>query len=163
MAKLDLLIHAWDQAHWELTQAFIGLTDEDLWRRPHPKLLSIGELAGHIIYWESDKFTGFLPEDSPHYIDSDLRDPGFRYYTTEVDEPVSLEMGVEEILAEIARVHSHTKQALLELDPDKDDYIPGQTQATWGFYLEYTGFHIAYHTGQAYSVRHLMGHTTTDN
>jgi len=24
-------------------------------------------------------------------------------------------------------------------------------------------FHVAYHTGQAYSVRHLLGHETEDN
>ena len=34
---------------------------------------------------------------------------------------------------------------------------------TWASYLRYRAFHAAYHAGQAYSVRHIFGHKTTDN
>ncbi|MEA2552859.1 MAG: hypothetical protein QOJ65_1035, partial [Fimbriimonadaceae bacterium] len=53
MAKLDQLIKAWDEGQWEFSLAFEGLADEDVWRRPHPQLLSIGELAGHIAFWDA--------------------------------------------------------------------------------------------------------------
>ena len=56
MANLDLLVKAWDTAHWEFTQVFEGLADEDVWRRPDPRILSVGELAGHIAYWEAVMF-----------------------------------------------------------------------------------------------------------
>jgi hypothetical protein len=52
MANLELLIKALDTAHWELGEAFKGLSDEDVWKRPHPRLLSVGELASHIAFWE---------------------------------------------------------------------------------------------------------------
>ena len=31
-----------DHAIWEMSEAFDGLQDGDLWVRPHPRLLSIG-------------------------------------------------------------------------------------------------------------------------
>ena len=43
----------WDEAHREFAIACEGLADEDLWTRPEPRLLSVGELAGHIAYWQA--------------------------------------------------------------------------------------------------------------
>jgi hypothetical protein len=163
MAKLDLLIKAWDEGHREFAIATEGLSDDDLWKRPHPKLLSVGELAGHLAYWQAQKATGHLPAGSPKKIEGILVDPVFSYYTTEVSHPVELKIGVAEMLKELMRVHDEAKNVVLELDPNASDPIPGESRATWGFYLEYMSFHVAYHTGQAYSVRHLLGHETTDN
>jgi hypothetical protein len=42
--------------------------------------------------------------------------------------------------------------------------IPGDPSGfTYGSYLEYAVFHTAYHVGQMYSVRHLLGEQTPDN
>jgi len=162
MAKLDLLIQAWDEGHREFAIALEGLSDEDLWRRAHPRLLSVGELAGHITYYEA---IGHIAEDSSSQIVSPLADPAFRYYTDEVEKPVVFEMGVDELLKEVARVHEESKRVVLELDPDAADKVSSKTFAgwSWAYYLQYRVFHIAYHTGQIYSVRHLLGHSTTDN
>lgn len=161
MAKMDLLIHAWDEAHREFGIALEGMPDEDLWKRPHPRLLSVGELAGHVIYWESKKGSDHLPEESR--IKSPIIEDGFSYYTDEVDKPVTKNIGVAELWKEAQRVHEEAKKNVLALDPGYDDKVAPDSRIPWGFNVEYTAFHIAYHTGQIYSARHLLGHTTTDN
>jgi uncharacterized damage-inducible protein DinB len=80
-----------------------------------------------------------------------------------VDKPLSLDMGVEALYAEVKRVHEACKAHVLETRPDLTSTLPGREDWTWGYALEYMAFHIAYHTGQMYSVRHLMGHETSDN
>ncbi len=163
MAKLDLLIGAWDEGHREFAIALEGLADEDLWRRPHPNLLSIGENAGHVTYYESERSGMHLPEGSPERISGPLVDPEFKYYTHQLSHPVVKGMGVAELVAEVARVHEEAKKMVLAIDPAFDEAIPGQKWWTWGTNIQYAVFHVSYHTGQVYSVRHLMGHTPTDN
>jgi len=167
MASLDLLFKAWDVAHWEFTLAFEGLSDEDLWKRPHPRLLSVGELAGHLAYWEA---VGVTPAEAGGKVDlehvsikSPLVDNAFRYYTNSENSPASLPIGCAEVLQELKRVHEEAKAEMTKNNPDSADIIPGFKENTYGQVMEYRVFHVAYHTGQAYSVRHLLGHTTTDN
>ncbi|MEO7717559.1 MAG: DinB family protein, partial [Capsulimonas sp.] len=126
-------------------------------------LLSVGELAGHVAYWQGVWVTGG-GEDRPDLatlpIQSPLLDHGFRYYTSNVTEPYSLELSTAQVLEELMLVHEAAKAAVA--DKEKDEACPGQW-GTWGNIVQYQAFHVAYHTGQAYSVRHLMGHETEDN
>lgn len=165
MAKLQALIDALDEGHREFGFALAGLADDKVWVRPHPKLLSIGELAGHIAQWEAVRTTGESPKPDLALlpIKSILLDPRFAYYTSNVEEPVTLNLGAVALGEEVARVHTEAKAALLRLDPDGSDQVPGWGRWTWGYSLQYMAFHIAYHTGQAYSVRHLLGDTPEDN
>ncbi|HVT11645.1 MAG TPA: DinB family protein [Fimbriimonadaceae bacterium] len=163
MSTLAPLIEAWDEAHREFAIALEGLSDEDLWKRPHPRLLSVGELAGHVAYWQGVWVTGG-GNDHPDLdrlpIKSLLLNDGFRYYTSQVGHPFSVELGTAEILAEVMRVHEAAKAVVAGFA--KEDPYPGQW-GTWGNLVQYQAFHVAYHTGQAYSVRHLLGHETEDN
>lgn len=166
MANLDLLVKAWDSAHWEFSLVFEGLSDEDVWMRADPRLLSVGELAGHIAFWEA---VGFLPAAAGGEVDvakfaikSPLVDRGFRYYTSSADQPVKLAISSAEVLSELKRIHEEAKIEFLKDSPDSDAPTPGG-KMTYGQVLEYRAFHVAYHCGQAYTVRHLLGHTTTDN
>jgi hypothetical protein len=167
MANLDLLVKAWDTAHWEFTQVFEGLADEDVWKRPDPRILSVGELAGHIAYWEAVMFmpavAGGKPDLSLATTQGPLVDPAFRYYSSSENNPFSLSLGTAEVLKEVERVHQSAKAALNAGAHDSEELIPGLDKTTYGFVLEYRGFHVAYHCGQAYTVRHLLGHKTTDN
>lgn len=156
MAKLDLLIAALDMGHWELGEAFKGLPDEDVWKRPHPRLWSVGEQATHIAYWEDMGATG-ATSDSP------LVKQYARYYTSSLGEPLVLEFGAEALYREVERVHESAKAAIVALDPDGEDRNPHRTEWTWRQAVEYLAFHVAYHTGQIYSARHVMGHETVDN
>src|SRR2546427_12066391 len=47
-----------EEGYFEVGEAFRGLADENVWKRPAERLLSVGELAGHIAYWEAVKLAG---------------------------------------------------------------------------------------------------------
>ncbi len=165
MASLIAVVDAWDMGHWEFGEALDGLADADLWRRPAPGLWSIGELMGHMAYWEATRFTGPVVEGDPR---GALVDARFRYYDPSVPEPVVLPIGVAEAAAQLGAVHAAAAKVVREADPDSEDK-PGEgivgmwDGATWGDLVKYMAFHVGYHTGQAYSARHLMGHATKDN
>jgi uncharacterized damage-inducible protein DinB len=162
MSTLAPLIEAWDEAHREFAIAMGGITDDDLWKRAHPRLLSVGELAGHIAYWQAVWTLGggnASPDLEQLPIKSPLLDNAFRYYTTNVEGAFAVQLGPSQVLEEVARVHDAAKAAVATLG--KDD--PHPQWSTWGNLVQYQAFHVAYHTGQVYSVRHLLGHVTEDN
>jgi uncharacterized damage-inducible protein DinB len=163
MSTLALLFEAWDEAHREFAIALEGLSDEDLWRRAHPRLLSVGELAGHVAYGQAIWTMGpggDRPKVEQVSITSPLLNEAFRYYLLNVDHPFQVEMGTDEVLKEITRIHQAAKIAAA--DKGKNEPYPGHW-GTWGNLIQYQVFHVAYHTGQVYSVRHLLGHETEDN
>ena len=163
MSDLKVLIDAWDEAHREFAIALGDLSDEDLWRRAHPRLLSVGELAAHIAYWQAVWVTGggnMNPDLSQLPIKSPLVDQAARYYTSSVDHAFVTDLSTTQVLEEVGRVHDAAKAAVSGFQ--MEDKYPGQW-GTWGNLVQYQVFHVAYHTGQAYSVRHLMGHQTEDN
>lgn len=156
MATLDLLLKALDSAHWELSEAFQAFPDEDLWKRPYPQLLSVGELAAHIAYGEASSFLG-------DHFESPLVSAVASYYTSNVQTPYSLDLSAEQVLQEVKRVHEVCRSWFISNPRDSEEQSPYREGWTWGYVLEYQTFHVAYHTGQIYSVRHLLGHETVDN
>ncbi|MBC8064950.1 MAG: DinB family protein [Chlorobia bacterium] len=162
MSTLAPLIGALDEGHREFAIALGGLSDEDLWKRPHPRLLSVGELAGHIAYGQAVWMLGDgadRPDLKDLPIQSPLLDQASRYYLTNVDQEVVLDLTTAQVLEEVAKVHEAAKAVLAKKGEDD----PHPYWRTWGNLVQYQAFHVAYHTGQAYSVRHLLGHETEDN
>lgn len=166
MLRLQHLFEAWTESHRELQIALHGLTDQHLWTRPHQNLLSIGELAGHIAFCEAALVTKRWDAQSrtePIPISSPLVDHRFGYYTSILHEPVALVLSAADLATEISSVHDRASQIVFDLDPSGKDLANGSDRATWENVLQYMGFHVAYHTGQIYAVRHLLGHETEDN
>lgn len=160
MSFLESQSQAWDSAHWEYTLVFENLADEDLWRRAHPNLLSVGELTAHVCYG----LLSHAQRYNPNFVfESPLMAPQVRYYLHNVSQPLVLPMTVAELEAEFDRVQKAAKAALLELDYTRETPMENGPGDTFGQLADYMVFHVAYHTGQAFSVRHLMGHTTNDN
>ncbi len=166
-AQLKML----DLCYFEVTEAFKGLSDENVWRRPAPRLLSVGELAGHVAYWEAVRFCGESPDggSSRDLSDCKLKSPlladGFGYYTETLGTLPSgehLKMKAQEVLEELQRIHSEAMACLKAFDPGEENKPP-HWHSDYGDLLNYVAFHIAYHTGQMYSVRHLLGESTPDN
>jgi hypothetical protein len=173
---LDLL----EQDYFEMKEAFGGLADENVWKRPVEGLLSVGELAGHVAYWEAVRLAGEgqavslagegsepdtdLPKSR---ISSPLVDPRFRYYPTTLATPPSeqhLAMTAEQVCNELLRVHEEAVAHFRALNPDLESPVPGWPEYwTYGTSLKYLVFHVGYHVGQMYSVRHLLGEQTPDN
>lgn len=156
-----------EQGYYEVKFAFEGLADENVWKRPAEGLLSVGELAGHMAYWEAVRLAGEGEDLAKCRVSSPLIDHRFSYYPTTLATPPSeqhLAMTAEQVCQELLRAHEEAVAYFKAQNPDPDTRIPGcPTGFTYGEYLKYAGFHIAYHTGQMYSVRHLLGEETPDN
>lgn len=162
MSFLDSQSQAFDTACWEFSLVFEDLSDDDLWRRAAPSLLSVGELTCHMTY----ALVRFASKIDPECgLDSVMaREESVGYYLYSVDRPLALDLSVAEVAAEFDRVQKAAKAVFLACPAHREDALsfegPGRT---FGDFADYMVFHIAYHTGQAFSVRHLMGHRTNDN
>lgn len=161
MSFLQSQSSAWDAAFWEFSLVFEEMEDADLWRRPHPRLVSVGELVAHVVY-ALESYAAKL--DSGYPADSPLRIHEARYYLHNVETPIVLELTVAQAAAELDRVQRAVKDVFLKSAHSRADALtfegPGRT---FGEFADYMIFHAAYHTGQAFSARHLMGHATNDN
>lgn len=155
MEKLEFLIKNLDCAIWELSEAFRDFPEEDLWKRPSPELLSVGELAVHIAYGELNTF---FPDMS-----TELNIRTSSYYPYNLPNQVVLNLTSQQLFEEVKRVHEACKAKMLEMNPNLSERNTNRPDWTWEYSFIYQGFHIAYHTGQIYSVRHLLGHVTPDN
>ena len=162
-ASLKLL----ELGYYEVEFAFEGLADENVWKRPTEGLLSVGELAGHMAYWEAVRLAGEGEDLEKCRVRSLLIDPRFRYRPTTLETSPSeahRAMRAEQVYSELLRVHTESLAHFKALNPDPDTRIPGDPSGfTYREYLEYAVFHTAYHTGQMFSVRHLLGEETPDN
>ena len=79
-------------------------------------------------------------------------DARFRYYPVTLATPPSerhLAMSADQVWGDLLRVHEEAVAHFRALNPDPATRIPGcPTGFTYGEFLEYAVFHIAYHTGQ---------------
>lgn len=157
--------------YYEVGEAFKGLADEHVWKRPAERLLSVGELAGHIAHWEAVRLAGEggkpWPDPAKCRVKSPLIDSRFRYYGITLANPPSeqhLAMTGEQVCTELLRVHQEAVAHFRALNPDPASHPPGwESWWTYGEFVKYLAFHVSYHTGQIYSVRHLLGEETPDN
>lgn len=169
---LEAYLEILAEGYYEAKFAFEGLADENIWKRPAEGLLSVGELAGHIAYWEAIRLAcegGEKPEPdlSKCRVSSPLIDHRFAYYPGTIDTPPSeqhLAMTAQQVCQELVRVHEESVAYFKTLNPDLKSTPPGYApNYTYGAFVKYAAFHVAYHTGQMYSVRHLLGEKTPDN
>ena len=132
-AYLDLL----EESYYELKFAFDGLKDEHVWKRPSPELLSVGELAGHIAYWEAVKLAGEggvpLPSPDKCKVVSPLIDQRFSYYTSNREiypSELHLAMKADEVYAELLRIHTKAVSYFKELNVDLQAHPAGWPEST---------------------------------
>ena len=59
---LEACLKLLELGYYEVKFAFEGLADGNVWKRPAPGLLSVGELAGHIAFWEAVRLAGDGPD-----------------------------------------------------------------------------------------------------
>lgn len=164
---LELYLKQLDGCYFELSEAFKGLKDENVWKRPAPGLLSVGEIAGHIAYWEAVRMAGEGEDPSKCKIESPLIDSRFSYYSSNLEMPPSddlLALTAKQVQNELERTHREAVSHFRELNPDLST-APHHYPESFSYrsMLEYRIFHISYHIGQIYSARHLLGEETVDN
>jgi hypothetical protein len=155
--------------YYEVKFAFEGLADDHVWKRPAPGLLSVGEIAGHVAFWEAVRLAGEGEDPEKCRVSSPLIDPRFRYLPDTLETPPTeqhLAMTAEQVCGELLRVHGEAVAHFKALNPDPESKLPGSfagMEWTYGAAVEYLAFHVAYHTGQMFSARHLLGEETPDN
>lgn len=173
----DAYLEILEEGYFEAKIAFDDLADENVWKRPAPGLLSLGELAGHIAYWEAIRLAGeggtptevgfMQPDLSKCQVSSPLIDTQFAYYTATINTLPSeahRAMTAEQVCHEMVRVHEEAVAHFRAFDPDLKSTPTGWPPPwTYRSFLTYLAFHVAYHTGQIYTVRHLLGDTPPDN
>ena len=166
-AYLDVL----ELGYYEVKEAFAGLADANVWKRPAEGLLSVGELAAHVAYWEAVRLAGEGGEQPPDLakcrVSSPLIDHRFGYYPTTIATPPSerhLAMTAEQVCQEFLRVHEESVADFKARNPALESTPLGwPSNYTFTQFLKYAAFHVSYHTGQMYSARHLLGEETPDN
>ena len=171
---VEALLAVLEEGYYEAKIAFEGLADENVWKRPDDRLLSVGDLAGHIAYWEAVRLAGEdsggeepEPDLEKCRVSSPLIDHRFAYYPMTVATPPSQEqlaMTAEQVCNELLRVHNESVAYFKAQNPDLNSRPPGWLpHHTYRASLSYAAFHVAYHTGQMHSVRHLLGQAPPDN
>jgi hypothetical protein len=173
---LETYLKLLDLDFFELGEAFKGLKDENVWRRPAEGLLSVGEIAGHITYWHCLRLAGdggfSVPDMESEWPESPISSPlinnRFRYFNPSISLSPSAEhkaMTAQQVYDEVIRVHKETIRIFKEQNKDLASVVPNSDwpEFTYEEALKYQVFHIAYHTGQIYSARHLLGEETVDN
>jgi hypothetical protein len=169
---VEIYLEFLEEAYYEIKFAFEGLADANVWKRPAEGLLSVGELAGHVAFWEAVKLAGDCggredldPAKCP--VKSPLIDRRFRYYPDILPTPPSehhLAMTAQQVCDELMRVHQESAELFKMRNPSMEAQVPGFWDGyTYASMLKYASFHVAYHTGQMYSARHLLGEETPDN
>jgi uncharacterized damage-inducible protein DinB len=158
---LETYLSQLELAYFELGEAFKGLADENVWKRPAPGILSVGEIAGHIAYAEARRFAG------EGALSSLLVDSRFWYYPKMLAMPPTdeqLAMTAQQVGSELVRVHQEAVAALKARNLDLESAAPeGSPGHTHGDVLQYMIFHVGYHTGQIYTIRYLLGEEPPDN
>ena len=168
---VDAYLELLELAYFEIKIAFEGLADENVWKRPAEGLLSVGELAGHLAYWEAIRLAG--ESEGPDAdqvkcpVSSPLIDPRFSYYPKTKTNPPSeqhLAMTADQVCRELVRVHEEAIAHFKARSPDLESKAAGiPANYTYREFLKYAVFHVSYHAGQVYSVRHLLGDATPHN
>jgi hypothetical protein len=159
-----------EEGYFEAKFAFEGLAAENVWKRPSEGMLSAGELAGHLAYWEAVMLAGEGGEPEPDLakcrVKSPLIDARFASFAAAVADPPSEQhrnMTANQVWAELLRVHNEAVADFQARNPDLEDFAPGWFRHTNCWLLKYAVFHVGYHVGQVYSARHFLGETTPDN
>ena len=165
---IEAYLNVLELGYYELKFAFEGLQDENVWKRPAEGLLSVGEMAGHIAYWEAARLAGDAgwgsdgePDLAKCRVSSPLIDRRFAYYSLTLAAPPSeqhLAMTAEQVYSELLRVHEEAVAHFKALNPDLESCAPKYHE-----FLKYAVFHVSYHVGQMFSARHLWGEKTPDN
>lgn len=179
MGEGEAYLKVLDVGYFEVQEAFKGLADENVWKRPTAEILSVGELAGHIAYWEAVRLAGeglvsvaaaggeLLPDLAKCRVSGPFLDHRFMYYPITLAHPPEeqhLAMTAEQVRGELVRVHEEAVAHFRALNPDLESEPPGKpSDQTYGNSLRYLAIHVSYHAGQMYTVRHLLGEETPDN
>jgi hypothetical protein len=164
------LVNAWDWSYVDFDMAFEGMSHETLHRRASESQISIAEVAAHTIYSEASIILRYLldvPKEGwgDHFM---LRDPyGWPPRILEVpSDPALLAMSVAEVKGAWRDHHQsfHRQLEPFQLSANHrfvDEWSEAAPDVETR--LRFAAYHVAYHIGQIYTLRQVLGENTPDN
>ena len=167
--ETGLLVEAWHWMYFETDLVLGGIHPEHLHRRPAANLISISEHLAHVARSEASIiFRYLLGKDPEHWPESRLFHERYGWPPTMLESAVNPELAafsLEDLVTEYARCHDLCYQAakLLETAADHGFNDAWDRVVTVRDRLRIAAYHVAYHHGQIYSVRHMLGEETLDN
>lgn len=168
-SEVSHLVEAWHWMYFETDLLFGGLSEANLHRRPAPGLLCVSEHIAHLARSEASIVNRYMFGQSRESLDDCLfRRPEFGWPPTMVEGPVNPELArltAAEVKSEFLRQHercySLAQTITLPADHRFDDDWARVT--TVRDRLRIAAYHVAYHAGQIYTARHLLGEETPEN
>lgn len=163
------LVEAWHWMYFETDLVLGGVHAEHLHRRPAPNLISISEHLAHVARSEASIVCRYLAGQADHeWHTSVLRKPIFGWPPTMLESDVDVElasMDLDALKGEYLRLHEECYALALTLDLSADcEFQDGWDRVTSvRDRLRIAAYHVGYHAGQIYTVRHLFGEETPEN
>lgn len=167
--ELRHLIEAWHWMYFETDLVLGGVKAENLHRRPAPNLLSISEHLAHVVRSEASIVCRYLArQEDSEWANTVLTKPIFGWPPTMLEAPVDAglaAMGLEELTSEYLNHHDKCYKLALSLDLSADyEFQDGWDRViSVRDRLRIAAYHVGYHAGQIYTVRHLLGEETPEN
>jgi len=167
--EVRTLVEAWHWMYFEVDLVFEGIQPENLHRRPSPNLLSVSEHCAHLVRSEASIVERYLFGRPPEqWADSLMRRTVFGWPPTMLESPVEPELArlnLAEVKDGLMHEHGRCLQAARSLALPvghrfEDDWARCPTVADR---LRIAAYHVAYHMGQIYSARHMLGEETPEN
>ena len=164
------LIEAWHWSYVDFDMIFEGLSQEHLHRRPGPGSLSISEMCAHLLRSEASIILRYLfGMPAEEWEDLFMLRAPYGWPPDILAAPIDrrlLELTPDEVKMLVYDRHERLYQRCFSLALplnhrfDDDWSGPAPTVETR---LRFAAYHVAYHAGQMYQNRHLLGDVTPDN
>ncbi len=155
--------------YFETDLVLQGVSAENLHRRPGPGLLAISEHLAHVARSEGSIIRRYLlGEADSAWQSSILTREIFGWPPTMLERPVEPDlarMSLSDLAEEYLGLHERCYEAAQELRLPADHQFTDNWDrvVTVRDRLRIAAYHVSYHCGQIYSVRHMLGEETPDN
>lgn len=163
------LVEAWHWMYFETDLVLGGIQEDHLHRRPAANLLSISEHLAHVARSEASIIFRYLlgqqPDDWPQ---SPLFHERYGWPPTMLEGAINPELAkfeLKDLSEEYRRCHELCYQAAQTIRHTADHSFSDSWDrvTTVRDRLRIAAYHVAYHHGQIYTVRHLLGEETPEN
>lgn len=164
-----MLVEAWHWMYFETDLVLGGIHPDHLHQRPAANLVSISEHLAHVARSEASIIFRYLlgqePKDWP---ESPLFHERYGWPPTMLECEINAELAafsLNDLAEEYARCHDLCYQAARQITAPADHSFSDAWDrvTTVGDRLRIAAYHVAYHHGQIYTVRHLLGEETPEN
>lgn len=167
---VQTLIDAWNWSYIDMADALDEIAPEHLHLRPSPDLICISEQIAHLMRSESSIIGRYIfNEPESVWAANFLTQPPYGWPPDILLAPVDprlKSLSQADLKQHLDANHQRLLEKAQTLDlppghPFQDDW--SGPAPTLEVRLRFAAYHVAYHVGQIYQTRHLLGEITPDN